>query len=77
MPWMGGNILSIPFVYCFLVVLIVLRTALSSLWSMGFFQCVGRVASGAADQAFRGFMYIIICIFTIVAILPHRRKGQV
>lgn len=49
-PWMGGNILSTPFVYCFLVVFIILRTAVSLLWSMCFVQCVGRVASGAADQ---------------------------
>lgn len=91
MPWMGGSILSTPFVYCFLVFFILLRTAVSSLWFMCFVQCVSRVSSGAADQAFMGFMYIILFlyisiyiilkntylyVFTNVEILPRRKQGR-
>lgn len=71
MPWVGGSILSTPFVYCFLVFFIVLRTAVSSLWSMCFVQCVNRVASGAADQAFMVFMYIILFLYISIIFKIH------
>lgn len=71
MPWMGENILSTPLVYCFLVVSIVLGAAVSSLWPICFVQCVARVASDAADQAFRVFMYIILYTYVYIYIYTH------
>lgn len=54
------------------------RCCFFTVWSMCFVQCVGRVASGAANQAFRVFIYIILYIymFTNVEILPRRRQGK-